>query len=252
MAATKDQTARDSIEHGIDSFVDHQDLWGRMTQYVGLKKNPLLSGDSGVGKTTVVEQLAAACFPGRELITTAVSALTVSDLYGRRTLEGGETVWREGPITDAVRNNLPLYLDELHLFPESCLALLQPVLDRRRTLFLPQTGESIKADPGWCVFASYNPRKGSLSIDSGFSIVRMKHIGPVVPLMSYMILTHELTTALFFTVLALVSLEHLHLISSPFPVTHSFRFAQHPFFAVRSLSTLIDQLSCRCLWMPRL
>ena len=58
----------------------------------------LLKGPTGCGKSRFVRHMAARL--GRSLITVACQEdLAAADLTGRFLLEGGETVWRDGPLT---------------------------------------------------------------------------------------------------------------------------------------------------------
>ena len=66
----------------------------------------LLKGPTGCGKTRFIEAMAHEL--GRELITVAGHEdLTSADLVGRFLLQGGETVWVDGPLTRAVREGEP-------------------------------------------------------------------------------------------------------------------------------------------------
>jgi nitric oxide reductase NorQ protein len=83
--------------------------------------------------------------------------LAAADLTGRFLLEGGETVWRDGPLTRAVREGAICYLDEVVEARSDVLTLLHPLTDDRRTLPLDRLGEELKAPPGFMAVISYNP-----------------------------------------------------------------------------------------------
>ncbi len=62
----------------------------------------LLKGPTGCGKSRYVEHMAARL--GRELVTVAANDDTSAvDLLGRYLIQGGQTVWQDGPVTRAVR-----------------------------------------------------------------------------------------------------------------------------------------------------
>jgi nitric oxide reductase NorQ protein len=101
----------------------------------------LLKGPTGCGKTRFVRYMAERL--ERPLITVACQEdLSAADLTGRFRLEGGDTVWRDGPLTTALRTGAICYLDE--------------VVDRR-CLPLERLGEEVQAAPGFLVVISYNP-----------------------------------------------------------------------------------------------
>jgi hypothetical protein len=72
----------------------------------------MLKGPTGCGKSRFVEAMAADV--GRPLCTVACHDDTsATDLLGRYLVEGGDTVWQDGPLTRAVREGAILYLDEV-------------------------------------------------------------------------------------------------------------------------------------------
>src|SRR5687768_11852315 len=72
----------------------------------------LLKGPTGCGKSRLVEHMAARL--GRPLVTVACHDDTSAvDLVGRYLVEGGSTVWQDGPLTRAVREGAIVYLDEI-------------------------------------------------------------------------------------------------------------------------------------------
>lgn len=116
----------------------------------------LLKGPTGCGKTRFVRHMAERL--GRPLITVACQEdLSAADLTGRFLLEGGSTVWRDGPLTTAVRRGAICYLDEVVEARADVLTVLHPLTDDRRTLPLDRLGEELGAPPGFLVVISYNP-----------------------------------------------------------------------------------------------
>jgi len=116
----------------------------------------LLKGPTGCGKTRYVEHMAAEL--GRELITVACNEDTsATDLLGRHLLQGGDTVWVDGPVTRAVREGAILYLDEIAEARADAIVVIHSLTDHRRELFLDRTGEKIKASEDFMLIVSYNP-----------------------------------------------------------------------------------------------
>jgi len=116
----------------------------------------LLKGPTGCGKTRFVRYMAEQL--GRPLITVACQEdLAATDLTGRFLLEGGETVWRDGPLTTGVRKGAIVYLDEVVEARADVLTVLHPLTDDRRVLPLDRLGEELEAPDDFLVVISYNP-----------------------------------------------------------------------------------------------
>ncbi|MBA5686623.1 CbbQ/NirQ/NorQ/GpvN family protein [Rugamonas apoptosis] len=116
----------------------------------------MLKGPTGCGKTRFVEYMAWKL--GRPLITVSChDDLTTSDLVGRFLIEGGSTVWQDGPLTRAVRGGAICYLDEVVEARQDTVVVLHPLTDHRRILPIDKTGETIEAAPGFQLVISYNP-----------------------------------------------------------------------------------------------
>jgi nitric oxide reductase NorQ protein len=116
----------------------------------------LLKGPTGCGKSRFVEAMAASI--GRPLITVACHDETsAADLLGRHLLIGGDTVWRDGPVTRALREGALLYLDEFAEAREDVIVVLHPLTDHRRELYLDRTGELLRAPDELMIVVSYNP-----------------------------------------------------------------------------------------------
>jgi nitric oxide reductase NorQ protein len=116
----------------------------------------LLKGPTGCGKTRFIEAMAHDL--GRELITVACHEdLTAADLVGRYLLQGGETVWVDGPLTRAVREGAICYLDEVVEARQDTTVVLHPLSDHRRQLPIDRLGITLEAAPGFCLVISYNP-----------------------------------------------------------------------------------------------
>ncbi len=116
----------------------------------------LLKGPTGCGKTRFVRYMAEKL--GRPLVTVACQEdLSAADLTGRFLLEGGDTVWRDGPLTRAVREGAICYLDEVVEARADVLTVIHPLTDDRRSLPLERRGEELVAPDDFMVVVSYNP-----------------------------------------------------------------------------------------------
>ena len=123
----------------------------------------LLKGPTGCGKTRFVEHMAARLLGSRNggvpaLITVACHEdLTGSDLVGRYLIKGDETVWVDGPLTQAVRGGAICYLDEVVEARKDTTVLIHPLTDHRRILPIDKKGEILEAHPDFLLVISYNP-----------------------------------------------------------------------------------------------
>jgi nitric oxide reductase NorQ protein len=116
----------------------------------------LLKGPTGCGKTRFVMHMAAKL--GRPLFTVSChDDLTAADLTGRYLLQGGETRWVDGPLTQAVREGGICYLDEVVEARKDVTVVLHPLTDDRRLLPLERTGELLEAPSSFMLVVSYNP-----------------------------------------------------------------------------------------------
>jgi nitric oxide reductase NorQ protein len=121
-----------------------------------LKLPVLLKGPTGCGKSRFVRYMAQKL--GRPLITVACQEdLAAADLTGRFLLEGGQTVWRDGPLTRAIREGAICYLDEVVEARADVMTVIHPLTDDRRILPLDRLGESLQAPDGFQIVVSYNP-----------------------------------------------------------------------------------------------
>lgn len=116
----------------------------------------MLKGPTGSGKTRFVEYMAWRL--KRPLITVSChDDLSASDLIGRFLVEHDRTVWKDGPLTRAVRSGAICYLDEIVEARQDTVVVLHPLSDHRRLLPIDKTGEEIKAAEGFQLVVSYNP-----------------------------------------------------------------------------------------------
>ncbi len=116
----------------------------------------LLKGPTGCGKTRFMEYMSWRF--KRPLITVSChDDLTVSDLVGRYLVQGGETVWVDGPITRAVKVGGFCYLDEIVEARKDTTVVIHPLADHRRILPIEKRGEMLHAAPEFLLVISYNP-----------------------------------------------------------------------------------------------
>lgn len=121
-----------------------------------------ITGLSGNGKTTMVEQVCANL--KRDAIRVNISIETdEDDLIGGNTLIDGNVVYREGPVLMAMKRGAVLILDECDRGSNK-LMCLQAILEGK-PYFNKKTGETVHPAPGFNIVATANT-KGQGS-DSG-------------------------------------------------------------------------------------
>ena len=123
-----------------------------------------ISGLSGNGKTTMVEQVCANL--KREAIRVNISIETdEDDLIGGNTLVDGNVVYREGPVLTAMKRGAILILDEIDRGSNKMMCL-QAILEGK-PYFNKKTGETVSPAPGFNIVATANT-KGRGSDDGKF------------------------------------------------------------------------------------
>lgn len=126
---------------------------------MALGKNILLKGPTGSGKTKLSESLAA--FFGQPVHSINCSVdLDAEAMLGFKTIveEDGKTKidFIEGPVIQAMKQGHLLYIDEINMAKPETLPILNGVLDYRRQITNPFTGEVVTAQPTFSVIAAVN------------------------------------------------------------------------------------------------
>jgi nitric oxide reductase NorQ protein len=116
----------------------------------------VLKGPTGCGKSRFVRHMA---WRLRRPLTTISchDDLSASDLTGRYLVRGGDTVWQDGPLTEAVRAGAIAYLDEVVEARQDTVVVLHPLADDRRLLPLERAGELVEAHGDFQLVITYNP-----------------------------------------------------------------------------------------------
>lgn len=126
---------------------------------LSLKKNVLLKGPTGSGKTKLAETLSYDLNQKMNSINCSVD-LDAESLLGYKTIENengvSKIVFVDGPVIEAMREGNILYIDEINMAKPETLPILNGVLDFRRTITNPFTGEVIKAHDNFKVISAIN------------------------------------------------------------------------------------------------
>lgn len=114
-----------------------------------------ITGLSGNGKTTMVEQVCAEL--SRECIRVNISLETdEDDLIGGNTLVDGNVIFREGPVITAMRRGAVLLIDEIDRGSNK-LMCMQGILEGK-SYFIKKSGEVITPTEGFNIVATANTK----------------------------------------------------------------------------------------------
>lgn len=147
----------------------------RLLSALSLNKSVLLEGPPGVGKTSLIENLASSI--GYQIVRINLCEHTdLADLFGTdqpaensqfelgknsNTADAptlGSFIWRDGPLLAALKApSTWILLDELNLAPQSVLEGLNAILDHRGEVYIPELNKTFKLGTQTRIFASQNP-----------------------------------------------------------------------------------------------
>ncbi|KAJ3122261.1 AAA ATPase midasin, partial [Physocladia obscura] len=111
----------------------------------------LVTGSSGVGKTSLVEEIA-------RMVGQKDSKILLGTYVCQS--EPGSFKWQPGILTTAVTNGRWVLIEDLDLAPLEVVSVLIPLLETGH-LFIPARGEKVRAKQGFQLFATQTLSSGS-------------------------------------------------------------------------------------------
>lgn len=97
----------------------------------------LITGPTGSGKSSLIEHCCA--LTKRPFIRVNMTGdIESTVLFGQLVVENGATVWKDGPVTEAVRHGAVLLIDEWDVTPPEILFGLQWLFEEEGKLFIKE------------------------------------------------------------------------------------------------------------------
>ena len=152
------------------------------------RRNLMLIGEPGVGKTSVIIEVAARL--GIPVFSMACSGKTrFAHMVGGYEIKNGNTQWRDGPLVEAMRHGGIFLANEITRLDSGEQMNLAEVLDSRASITIPDTGEVVTAHPNFRFVATGNSggygdemgvyqgeRVSSVAFLDRFQVLKVEHM----------------------------------------------------------------------------
>ena len=141
------------------------DFLGNFTNRIRAKRNIFISGESGTGKSEMIQKLAD--FYGQTLIRINFhQGVTESSLIGKYVVKNNETNFAYGLVPLAMKKGYWLLLDEIDYAEPEHTSVLQAVLEGKELIITSNEGEMVSPHQSFRVFATGNTTGRGDSSDS--------------------------------------------------------------------------------------
>lgn len=143
--------------HDVNVIAGNKDVKTMLGVAVDKDIPVLLVGETGCGKTTIIREQAIK--NGVDWIRFNLTGeTTVDEFVGRYELEGGQTIWRDGILLQAMKTGKWLVVDEINVALPEILFVLHSLLDDDKIVTVAaHNGETIKPHKDFRFFATMNP-----------------------------------------------------------------------------------------------
>lgn len=140
------------------NYTDHDKILETVTFAINMNMPVLLIGETGVGKTSAIRYLASATNTNLRRVNVNGS-MTAEDFVGQLLVDKTGTYWKDGVLTEAMRNGWWIVIDEINAASAEILFVLHSLMDDDRYIVLtdhPQR-EIVRAHKDFRLFATMNP-----------------------------------------------------------------------------------------------
>lgn len=139
-------------------YAENQDVLANIAYAVFENMPVLLIGETGVGKTSAIRHIAAKTNHGLRRVNVNGS-MTAEDFVGQLLVNAKGTYWKDGVLTEAMRNGYWLVIDEINAASAEILFVLHSLLDDDRYIVLTEHPEReiVRPHEDFRIFATMNP-----------------------------------------------------------------------------------------------
>lgn len=157
MELDTDPPAKEEVTGVADEILGQEENI-RLVRLAGEHNIPaLLIGETGTGKTTMVKFIAN--MEDKKWVRFNLTGeTTVDDFVGKFILRGGETIWQDGILLQAMKHGAWLVVDEINVALPEILFVLHSLLDDDKFVVVANNdGKIVKPHPDFRFFATMNP-----------------------------------------------------------------------------------------------
>lgn len=145
----------------VPTLMSYRDNGGIMKKLAYAVKNNmpvLLIGETGVGKTSAIRNLAANLNQPLRRVNVNGS-MTAEDFVGQLLAKDGATYWKDGVLTEAMREGWWIVIDEINAASPEILFVLHSLMDDDHYIVLTEhpNREMVRPHPNFRLFATMNP-----------------------------------------------------------------------------------------------